>query len=254
MNLSLQKANFWKRISAFLFDFILLGMIAVGLAAALSALFGYNSYTERMTELYERYEEEYGIDLDISEEEYMKLTDDKKQAYADANKAMNEDEETLYVYNMLFNLALIIISLSLLITYLVFEFAVPMFFGNGQTLGKKVFGIAVMRTNSVKLTGPVLFIRSVLGKFTMETMIPVLILMMVVFGDLGFVGTILLILILVLELITVASTKTRSAIHDLLSDTVVVDLASQYIFESEEALIEYKKQLHKEEVEKKNNY
>ena len=36
--------------------------------------------------------------------------------------------------------------------------------------------------------------------------------------------------------------------HCLLSDTVVVDMSSQLIFESEQAMIDYKKKLHEEEV------
>ena len=250
MNLSLQKANFWKRISAWLLDFILVCIIVAGFAAAFSAIFGYDRYNDKMDELYERYETEYGIDLNISEEKFAELSDAEKQAYEDANAAMNKDEEMLYTYNMLFNLTLIIISLALLFTYILLEFVLPLIFRNGQTVGKKVFGIAVMRSNSVKITGPVLFIRAILGKLTMETMIPVLIFIMILFGDLGFIGTLILILILALQIFTLAITKTNSAIHDLLSDTVVVDLQSQYIFESEEALIEYKKQLHKEEAEK----
>ena len=74
---------------------------------------------------------------------------------------------------------------------------------------------------------------------------------MILFGNLGVVGTVLLILILVLEIFTMCYTKTRSAIHDLVSDTVVVDFQSQMIFESEDELIAYKTRIHEEEANKK---
>ena len=55
----------------------------------------------------------------------------------------------------------------------------------------------------------------------------------------------------ILEIFTIATTRTRSTIHDLVSDTVVVDMASQMIFDSEEELIAYKTRIHEEEVNKR---
>ena len=43
------------------------------------------------------------------------------------------------------------------------------------------------------------------------------------------------------------STK-NAAIHDLLAGTAVVDYGSQMIFDSAEALLEYKKKLHAEQA------
>ena len=56
---------------------------------------------------------------------------------------------------------------------------------------------------------------------------------------LGIVGTITLILLLILEVVVLLVTKTNSSIHDLLSDSVVVDAHSQKIFDSLEQLAEY---------------
>ena len=42
--------------------------------------------------------------------------------------------------------------------------------------------------------------------------------------------------------------KTNSGIHDMLASTVVVDLASQMIFDSPEDVLEYKTKIHEEEV------
>ena len=44
----LQKANMLKRISAYIFDFILLVTLAVGIAALLSGMLGYDDYTEAL--------------------------------------------------------------------------------------------------------------------------------------------------------------------------------------------------------------
>ena len=57
-------------------------------------------------------------------------------------------------------------------------------------------------------------------------------------------------LILLLQLILLAATSNNSLIHDLISDTVVIDMASQRIFDSESELIEYEKKIHAESVAK----
>ena len=55
MDDELQKASMWKRISAFLFDFIMLGIVAVLIGWGLSALTGYDNYSRTVTESYARY-------------------------------------------------------------------------------------------------------------------------------------------------------------------------------------------------------
>ncbi len=250
MNLDLQKAGIWKRMSAYLFDFIMLAMITVGIAALMSWVLGYDGYVESVTQAYEQYGNAYGIDLEISEQDYNALPQETKDLYQKAYEAMNQDKNMVYAYNMMHSLALVILSSAILLSHLVFEFLIPLLFGNGQTLGKKIFGVAVMRTNSVKVTGPVLFVRAILGKCTIGRMVPVLIILMIVFGQLGIVGTVALILIAVLQIALLCVTKTHSMIHDLLADTVTVDMASQRIFDTEEDLIEFKKRIHAEEAAK----
>jgi predicted acyltransferase len=63
--------------------------------------------------------------------------------------------------------------------------------------------------------------------------------------------TAVLFLILVLQIGIMAATSTNSAIHDCLASTVVVDMATQMIFDTEEELLAFKKELHEKEVEAK---
>lgn len=244
----LQKANFWKRISAWLLDFIVFIVLAAGIFWFISWAVGYDAKIEAMQEYYVKYSEEYGIDLDISAEEYNKLSDEEKAKYIEADEALGKDPEVLRAYNLVYNLTLVVIFASLLVSYVILEFVVPLFLKNGQTVGKKVFGIGVIRTNCVRASNTILFIRMLLGKFTIETMVPVFLIIMILFGILGYVGVGVIIAMLILELIVVIVTKTRSPIHDLLADTVVVDMSTQLVFETEADLIEYKKRLHAEEV------
>lgn len=247
----LQRASVWKRISAALLDFILLCIVAVGVGVALSYVLGYNEYNQTMLDGYAKYEAEYGVVFDISYEEYEALSEEARANYDTAFETLSKDEDVVGAYTMMLSLTLLIVSLGLFFAYIILEFIVPKLFGNGQTVGKKIFGLALMRTNGVKINSVCLFIRTILGKYTIETMIPVLIGIMIYFNTIGIVGPVILFLILVMELILLFTTHNRSLIHDLLASTVTVDMASQMIFDSEEALLEYRKKLHEDEVAKK---
>ena len=244
----LQRASVWKRISAALLDLILLGIAAVGVALLLSSLLGYDGYNQTLQDGYARYEAEYGVVFDIPYEEYEAMTEAERKNYDTAFAALSADEEVVGAYAMMLSLTILIVSLGLFFAYMLLEFVVPLLFKNGQTVGKKIFGIALMRTNGVKINPVCLFIRAVLGKYTIETMIPVLIAIMIYFNSIGLIGPVILLLTLAMEVILMATTYNRSLIHDLLANTVTVDLASQMIFDSEEHLLAYRKKLHAEEA------
>lgn len=248
MDLDLQKAGVFKRLSAWLCDFVAFIVVLLCICLLFSTIFGYDAYNQTVLDAYESYGEKYNIDFDITQEEFDKLPEETKKLYEQANKEMNANYEIVRAYAMRETLPLLIISLGLLITSLILEFAIPLLFKNGQTLGKKLFGICVVRTNCVRIKGPVLFIRSILGKCTMETMVPTFIIIMILSGKLGIVGFVVLLLILLLQIVMMIITKTNSTIHDLLADTVVVDLGSQRIFDSEDDLLAYKKKVHEEAV------
>ena len=244
-----QKADMWKRISAWLFDFIIIGIVIVGVAWGLSVAFKYDAHYERLESCYDKYEEEYNIKLDISNEDYEKLSDEEKQKYLDAGKKMQDDVEIRNRYSMIVNLVLLITTFSIMIGFIVTEFIVPLCFKNGQTLGKKIFGIGVMRTDGVRVTPIQLFVRSVLGKCTVETLVPVFVVIMVVLGVFaGIVGIAVLAAIALSEIVLLIATKERTPIHDIMSGTVTVDFASQMIFDSTDELLEYKQKKHAEMV------
>ena len=249
MRFEIQRADFWKRISAFLFDLIMIGIVVVGVAAAMSAIFKYDHYLGIIEQVENEYVEKYGVNPDLSTDEYNALSPEQKAIYAECDKARQADERLIVGYNIIINLALAIASVSILIAFSLMELVVPILFKNGQTLGKKVFGLGVVHTNGVRLRGQAHFVRSIIGKCIIEAMVPTYIVLMIIFGNLGIVGTVVLVLLLGLQIFTVATTRCRSAIHDLISDTAVVDLASQMIFDTKEDLLAYKKKVHKEIVD-----
>ena len=62
----LQKASMLKRISAWLLDIILLAIVAAGFALLFSEFLGFDGYNETLNNAYAKYEQQYGIQFDIS--------------------------------------------------------------------------------------------------------------------------------------------------------------------------------------------
>ncbi len=235
----LQKANAWKRISAALCDTILLCIAVIGFALLLSFLLGYDGHADRLQVEYDQYAQTYGVQFDLSSAEYAALDAQAQAQYDAALEALAGDADVNYLYGLLINFTLIIVTFSILLAYLLLEFVVPLLLGNGQTLGKKVFGIGVMRTDGVKLPPVLLFARTILGKYTVETMIPALIAVMIYFNLMGLGGTLIILGLWLVQIILLAATGKRTPIHDLLAQTVTVDIASQMIFDTPEARQRY---------------
>lgn len=243
MAYDLQRASLWKRIAAGMFDAILTAMAAVGLAVLLSLILNYDSYSQTLDAAYADYEAEYGIRFSITSEEYEALSREDRQRYDDAYQALTADEHVLRAYNMSFNLMLVITTGAIFLAVLAMEFFLPLYLGSGRTLGKKIFGLCLMRTDGVAVNKLQLFTRTILGKFTIEIMVPLCILFMIFWGIWDVTGTFVLLGLLLAQILIPALTSTNSLIHDLLAGTVVVDYTSQMIFKTTEDLIAYQKRV-----------
>ena len=245
MNYDLQKASLTKRLSAWLLDFILLACLVTGFAALFSGLFGYDAYSAELEQAYAHYAEVYGVDFNITTEEFEKLTEEERAQYDAAMEALNEDAGAQKAWSMVVNLSMLITALSILAAYLLLELL-----DNGQTVGKKIFGIALMRTDSVRVTPFMMFVRTVLGKYTLETMVPVLVILMLWFEVMGPVGILVLLALLLLQVGLLFGTRNHSAIHDLIACTVAVDMSSQLMFDSPQSRLEYQMRRNAEEAAK----
>ena len=239
----LQRASMWKRISAWLLDAILLCIIATLMAFVLAAVTNYDGYSEQLDARYTYFEEQYGVSRNLTQDQVNAMTDEERANLTAASDAIAADEEALYAYNMMLQLIIIMTSFGILLGYVVLEFAVPMVLGNGQTIGKKVFSLGVMQQNGVRVNGVCMFIRTVLGKYAIETMIPVMMVLMLFFGTIGTVGWIIVGAIGIVQVALLITTRERCMIHDKLANTVTVDLPSQMIFKTPEDQIAYKEKV-----------
>ncbi len=245
----LQKASISKRIAAALLDFILLTILVAGAATLIANIVGYGHYIDAIEARQTHFEEEFGVSFSTTEDEYYnKLTDEQRKQYDEAMYALMHDEEFVRAYDMQVNLSMIIITFGILFGMLIVEFLIPMFLKNGQTLGKKVFSLGLVRTDGVEITKMQLLIRTLLGKFVTETMIPVYIFLMLFFNVADYISLVIFVALFCGQAICLILTRTNSAIHDLMSGTVVIDLSTQMVFRSQEDLLEYTKKIHAEQA------
>lgn len=248
MELCIRKAGFLKRFGAGLLDAILLCVLATAVAFVFSSVLGYDAYSNELNDAYNRYETEYGVRFDITLEEMEALTDEQMAAYEAAAAALEQDAEVNYCYNMVVSLSILIVTLSILASVILLEFIVPLIIGNGQTVGKKVFSLCLVRTDCVKVTNLQLLVRCLFGKFTIELMLPIYIVIMVIFRAMGFAGIFVLAGLFIAQAIIMSVSANNSLIHDLIAATAVADMSLQRIFNSSDELLEYKNKLHAERV------
>lgn len=251
MAVSLQRAGMWKRISAFLFDAILLGILAVLFAFLFSSILGYDRYVDTLNRAYETYGEKYGVDFQTSLSQYDSMTEEERQQLEEAYRAVGQDEEAAYAYQMTIRLTILMVSLGILLACLIWEVLIPALLKDGQTVGKKIFSLGVMRSDGVRLGGVQLFARPILGKYTVEIMIPVLVVMMLYFSSVGLPGTLLILGLALVNGCLFLFTYAHTPIHDLLARTVTVDLPSQRIFDTREDMIAFKEKLAAEKAAEK---
>ncbi|MDE5548278.1 MAG: RDD family protein [Clostridia bacterium] len=272
----LRKIGIVKRASALLLDVILLAVLSTGFIFLISLICNYKQAEELSTQYYNEWEDYrkeyigdvasfYGFVYEENEEgDEFTITKDGQESSFDAVMktlvaSAGEDPETAeayevyltltpvakvnaqykYVYSMLF----MMVSIGILLAYIVLEFVIPIILKNGQTVGKKVFEICLVRPDCVKINNLSLFARTILGKYAIETMFPVLLVFLFIFGGLGVLAIILFAALVLLNVIVFFATKNRTPIHDLLASTVVADKKLQMIYESEEELAQ-KKALH----------
>ena len=240
----IQKASILKRVSAFLLDFICLLIACTGFSFVMSSITNYDETLKEMDTYYIEYKEEYGFDFrEVTEEMYNKYTEVEKKHYDDTYELFVNDKDVVRVHNLMVSKTTLIVTIGILLGFVLTEFIVPLILKDGQTVGKKCFNICVVNENCVRVKPFVLFVRTILGKYTIETMIIVFLIISMIFGQITIVKLFVILAILVANLTMIITNKNKAMIHDLIAYTVVVDKASQMIFENQDELIKYKEKI-----------
>ena len=248
-----QKAGALRRIAAGLFDIIILIVLATGLSWGISALTDADAQYQAVQDVYTAYGEKHNVNVSHTEEDLATLPAEELEQYNKNYQAamdeMNADPEAISTMMRFWSTALSTISLSVLIAHLLLEFLVPLWLKNGQTFGQKAFGIGLMRKDGVMISPFALFVRSILGKATIEVLLPLLLVFMMFMGIAGVLIYLVLALV-VAQVMLLLMHPNRCVLHDLMGCTIAVDISSQMIFRSPEALIAYQKERAAEKAEK----
>lgn len=224
-----KNADLGKRFAAWILDNLLIVVLIVGCCVSMSRITGYEQNNQALDAVFAKYEAQYGVTFDVSEEAYLAMTEAEQANYDAAYETLSTDPEALQGYGRMMGLTMIIASTSVLLPLFVMEFLLPLCLGNGQTLGKKVFSLSVVQKNFAPVSAKHLFFRTILGKYAIEAMIPLFIGLLAFWGavSLGMLG--ILLALVCAQFLCVVMGKNRTAIHDLIASTRVVDTGSLVI-------------------------
>ena len=240
-------------------------IVVVGILAIMSSVTKYDVASANFEKIYSDYEQSYiydafndefgsekkytnsEIDELLAKEENLELYGNWHSAqYQKMYEDLSQNEEAMSLYSQVVVLTILNITVSILAGFLILEFIVPLILKNGQTIGKKIFGVALMRVDGVKVSPVQMFIRTILGKYTIETMIPVLVVVCaflnLLSSDTVLFAFLILVVILVVNVVVYIKSDKSSLLHDEMAMTIAVDLQSQMIFNTEEELIAYKEE------------
>ncbi len=243
--LDFYKASPLKRFVAYMIDLILLLIIAGSVVVGMFSKLNFNSYREELVSYYDKYEQQFGVDLSVSKEG---LTQEEQQKYVDALTALNEDEGALSALSSVVKIALLSLAVGLFVGYAILEVMLPLIFKNGQTVGKKAMGLCVMHKEHVKVSVMQVIYRAILGKYFVETLVPVVMLLLNTSNTLGMTSSLVLAAIAMTQGFIVLMSQANCGIHDKLFKTVVADFEQQYIFDSLEEKRAYEQELEEREA------
>lgn len=235
MGFEIQRAAVFKRIAAFVIDIILRGILVVALISLFASVSRFEEKKQRMDTIYEETAERFGISPNDVKDSSA-LPPDVEERYRLANEALAADEEARSLYRWLIISYVAGVSGCMLIAYLLLEFLVPLLFHDGRSVGKRILGLCVVHTDCVRMEPAAMFVRSILGKYVIETMISVLGVILLNMGAVGPAVLMIPMMLLLLEAGLFFAGKDRRLIHDYFAGSVVADYQSQPIYASREEL------------------
>lgn len=236
---TLNLANPWKRFAAWLLDFILLATLAVGIMWLLSIAF---NFTAENAKLYSYYEQ-YGV-YTVTDGVGVFCETDAAYSNECAAKWTNfgNDASAVAQYQKIVTLTFIMLTLGVFIATTIIYLVFPLIFKNGQTIGKKVMGVALLSKDEIQVSTFQVVTRYLLGNFTVMLMLPIMLVLVAIYFNWGLILTIPGIAIELGNLVAIMATKNKQNIPDLIARTIPVDISSQIIAKTPEELSMYKYQ------------
>jgi len=218
----------FRRFGAFIVDLCLVVVLTVVIALPLRSISGYAATSDRMNAIFDRIAAEHGVDINITNQQYNALSEEEKLAIDAALVDISEDTEAAELYAKTVRLLFIVIFSSLLVSVVLLELVLPLIFKNGQTIGKKLMRFEVQRRDGEPLNLVTMLLRSITGKFFIDYGLPVFFFLSFIYANAGRTPLIGLLMLTLAQIVCIAVTSDRRALHDIIASTVVVPTALQY--------------------------
>ena len=223
----MEKHPFMKRAFAGAIDVLLIAILTVFIAMPMSSLTGYKQARADVDSMLSSMEQAYGVRFNLTPRELQELTEEQSKKYEEAFAWFAGSEENVRTYNRMVLGSYTTVLGSVLVAVLILELAVPLFFGNGQTLGKKLMGLVVIKMDTSPVDALGMIARAVLGKFLVEIAVPVFTILAIYNGNSGARSSFMIIGLFLVQAACMGLTKERRLIHDFLSGTRVVSADSE---------------------------
>lgn len=252
--LDFHKAKPIKRLAAYVIDLILLVAITAGVWYAIYSATDYNACDKEFQSYIDQYAQKHGVDLNIPSNEIQNYPEEVQKKYNEALLDLNDDKQAMSVYAQKAKINLLAAMVGLFAAYVILEVMIPLIFKNGQTVGKKIMGLCVMHKYHVRVGFMQIIYRSILGKYFIETLIPVEMLILKNYGVLGTTASLIMAIIAMTQGFIVLMSQANCGIHDKLFNTVVADFKKQHIFDNWDERFDFEEAYEKEMAEREAKY
>lgn len=252
--LDFHKAKPIKRLAAYLIDLILLLVITLGVVLGMYSAMDYQTYEQKYEMYCEKYGQLHGVDLSASRADQAELSEAEQEKYMAAWEALNGDADAIDSIKQMLRITLLSLIVGLFVAYVILEVMLPLIFKNGQTIGKKLLGLCVMHKYHVRVGVMQMIYRTILGKYFIETMIPVVMLVLSNYGVLGTTASLVLSAIAMTQGFIVLMSQANCGIHDKIFNTVVADFKKQHIFATWNERFDFEEAYEKEMAEREAAY
>lgn len=211
----------FRRFGAFIVDLCLVIFLTVMIALPLRGVSGYTAASEKMDAIFNSIASQHGVDINITNQQYNALSEEEKLAVDAALKDISENEEAAELYSKTVKLTMIITFASLFVAVVILELVLPLIFKNGQTIGKKLMRLEVRRRDGSSVNFVTLLLRSISGKFFLDYGLPVFFFFSMLYANAGRIPLVGLLLLATAQIVSIAVTSDRRALHDILAGTYV---------------------------------
>ena len=139
---------------------------------------------------------------------------------------------------------LVIITIGIITSLLIYEFILPLIFKHGRTIGMRFFDVGYVTDEGIEPSPRAIFVRFLFGRCIIEGLIPALSFVLLVLGSLGaqfgLLGVIFFAIELLLNIYMLVFTPNKRGIHDYISRLIPCDNSCQIYCKTIEELNEAK--------------